>query len=165
VFGGTLPDGSICRGQACTGGFVAQSGPNQYEEFQRPKWTGNLSAQFDSEEIFRGGHFTARLDGSFRSKTLMTSDLTIGSGVGLPQDAGLRKAATVPFTWLVNGRLGLVDLDIGGTKGSISAWGKNILNNKQMTQLVGLDLGPLGYIGSVIYERARTYGVDVSFSF
>jgi iron complex outermembrane receptor protein len=141
-------------------GLAFVSGPPGYLPFQRPKWTGNLAAQYESGELWLGSHFTARVDGNFRSKILMTSDITPGTGPTAATDPALVKAATTPFQWIVNGRVGLTGIDFGPTKAEVSLWGRNILNNRNITQFVGLNL-----VGSVIYERARTYGVDVSFNF
>ena len=51
-------------------------------------------------------------------------------------------------------------MDIGGTKADLSVWGKNIFNNRNIVQYS--NLGP---VASVIYERAPTYGVDLTFAF
>ena len=141
-------------------GFVFQSGIPGYRAFQRPKWTGNLAAQYETPEFFHGGHLVARADGNFRSKILQTSDLSPGSGPTAPEDPVLTKAATTPFQWIVNGRLGLVDIEVGPVKAYVAAWGRNLFDNKHIVQFSGL-----GPVASVIYERARTYGVDVGFEF
>ena len=141
-------------------GLAFVSGPPGYLPFQRPKWTGSLAAQYESGEMWLGSHFIARVDGNFRSKILMTSDITPGTGPTATVDPALVKAATTPFQWIVNGRVGLTGIDFGPTRAEVSLWGRNIFNNRNITQFVGL-----GPVGSVIYERARTYGVDVSFNF
>ncbi|WP_157218390.1 TonB-dependent receptor [Flavisphingomonas formosensis] len=141
-------------------GFAYVSGAPGYLPFQRPKWTGNLSAQYDSSAVLLGGHLTARVDANFRSRILMTSDITPGVGPTAQADPALVKAATTPFQWIVNARVGLADVDLGRSKVEIAAWGRNILNNRNITQFTGL-----GLVASVIYERARTYGLDVSFAF
>jgi iron complex outermembrane receptor protein len=142
-------------------GFQVQSGIPGYQVFGRPKWTANLAAQYETPEVFRGGHFMARLDANFRSKILNTSDVTPGSTIDSPEDPALREAATTGGQWIVNGRLALADMELGGGgKTQVALWARNIFDNRNIAQFVGL-----GPVGSVIYERARTFGVDVSFEF
>ena len=163
-------------------GFKAGSGAPGYQAIQRPKWTGNVAAQYESPDIFHGGHLFARLDANFRSKMLLSSDVAPGAANDpslpnynpaqpivlisqVPGNAALRRASTTPFQWIVNGRLALSDLDFGSVKGEVALWSRNMLNNRRITQFVPIDLGPLGAFGSVIYERARTFGIDVSVAF
>ena len=51
-------------------------------------------------------------------------------------------------------------LEIGNIKAYAAVWGRNILNDRKIVQYVGL-----GPVGSVIYQRARTFGLDVGFDF
>jgi outer membrane protein OmpA-like peptidoglycan-associated protein len=60
--------------------------------------------------------------------------------------------------WLVNTRVALADIDLGSTNAEVALWAKNLLDDREITQYVGL-----GPVGSVIYEPARTFGVDVRF--
>jgi outer membrane protein OmpA-like peptidoglycan-associated protein len=60
--------------------------------------------------------------------------------------------------WLVNTRVALEDINLGSTSAEIALWAKNLLDDREITQFVGL-----GPVGSVIYEPARTFGVDVRF--
>ncbi|WP_164857333.1 TonB-dependent receptor [Sphingomonas crocodyli] len=143
-------------------GFVLQSGAPGYQPFQRPKWTGSLAAQYDSAELVAGGHLSIRADANFRSKILMTSDIAPGSGPTAQASQALIDSATTPFQWIVNGRAGLIGMEVGGTKLDLGIWGRNIFDNRNITQYIGFDLGPIGSVGSVIYERARTYGVDLT---
>ena len=88
----------------------------------------------------------------------MTSN-TIDSGSGeTVSNPAIIKAATSPFVWLVNTRVALADIDLGSTKAEVALWSKNLLDNREITQYVGL-----GLVGSVIYEPARTFGVDIRF--
>ncbi|TZG29429.1 TonB-dependent receptor [Sphingomonas montanisoli] len=156
----TVFGGIGCQGPSCTGGFVLQSGAPGYREFARPKWTGNLSAQYETAPIIAGGHMMFRVDGNFQSKNSLTSDLTPGTGPTSQADPVLVKAATKPFAWIVNGRVALTDFDLGSTKATVAVWGRNILDNDDIIQFVGL-----GPVGSALYERARTYGVDLAVEF
>jgi iron complex outermembrane receptor protein len=141
-------------------GFAFVAGAPGYQVFVRPKWSGNVSAQYETGELIAGGHLVLRGDANFKSKILYTSDITPGTGPAAQADPALVKAATTPFQWIVNGRVALADMDLFGTKVEVAAWGRNLLNNKYITQYTGL-----GPVASVIYERERTYGLDVAFAF
>jgi iron complex outermembrane receptor protein len=141
-------------------GLASLSGPPGFKPQQRPNFTGTLGAQYTSdEELWRGSHWTARIDANFRSAALLTSNTIAGPGSTVT-DPAIVKAATSPFVWLVNSRIALADIDFGDTKAEVAVWGRNLLDNREITQFVGL-----GLVGSVIYEQARTYGVDVRFDF
>jgi len=134
------------------------SGPPGFKPFQRPNFTGTLGAQYTSdEEIWRGSHFTARIDANFRSETAMTSN-TVSATSPTVSDPAILAASTSPFVWLVNTRVALADIDLGATQAEVALWCKNLLDDREITQFVGL-----GPVGSVIYEPARTFGVDIRF--
>jgi iron complex outermembrane receptor protein len=138
-------------------GLQSLSGPPGFKPFQRPNFTGTLGAQYTSDELWWGSHLTARIDANFRSETAMTSN-TISATSPNASDPALLAASTSPFVWLVNTRVALADIDLGSTKAEIALWAKNLLDDREITQFVGL-----GPVGSVIYEPARTFGVDVRF--
>ncbi len=141
-------------------GLASLSGPPGFQPQQRPNFTGTLGAQYTGEEeIWRGSHLTARIDANFRSAALMTSNTISGPG-STKVDPAIINAATSPFVWLVNARVALADIDLGDTRAEVALWGRNLLNNREIVQFVGL-----GPVGSVIYEQARTFGVDVRFDF
>jgi iron complex outermembrane receptor protein len=77
-----------------------------------------------------------------------------------PYDPAFAAAATSKGSWLVNGRLALTGMDVGGTKLQVALWSRNLLNNRGLVQAV-----PFGPVTSTIYERARTFGVDVGVEF
>jgi iron complex outermembrane receptor protein len=146
-------------------GIVYASGAPGYRVQSRPKWTGQLSAQYETAEVLNGGHLVFRMDGNFKSKETLSSDIAPGSGPSALVDPILKNAVTVPFSWLVNGRVALAGIELGRTKAEIAVWSRNIFNNRNMTQFVGLDLGTTGFVGSAIYQDARTFGLDASISF
>ena len=141
-------------------GLAGQAGPPGFKPFSRPNFTGLLGAGYTGqEEIWQGGHLTAQIDAKFRSEALMTP-FTISAASPTAPDPAVIKAGTSPFVWLVNGRVALADIDLGETKAEVAIWGKNLLDNREITQFV-----PLGLDSAVIYEQARTFGVDVRFDF
>ncbi|AMN46252.1 hypothetical protein ACG33_03850 [Steroidobacter denitrificans] len=151
---------TVFRGFDGSGGFVYVSGAPGFQSFNRPKWTGNLFAQYDGPQNIAGGYLSLRVDGQFKGKYLMTSDLTPGAGPTAQEDPALRKAATSPDQWLVNARLALSDIELRNARLGVSLWGKNVFNNRHIAQYV-----PAGFIGLAIYEQARTYGLDLTVDF
>jgi iron complex outermembrane receptor protein len=141
-------------------GLASLSGSPGFKPFQRPNFTGTLGAQYTgSDELWRGSHLAARIDANFRSETLMTSN-TISAISPNASDPAVIAAATSPFVWLVNTRVALTDIDFGQVRGEVALWAKNLLDEDEIVQYVGL-----GPVGSVIYEPARTFGVDLRVDF
>jgi len=125
----------------------------------RPKWTTNLSAQYDTGEVYAGAHASFRVDATYRSKSYtMSGGRTLNNVV---DPGGIITATTIPSAWLVNGRVALTDVTFGhGLKGTIALWGRNLFDNKD--PVFTAYLGP--FTGAT-YERARTFGVDLSAEF
>ena len=140
-------------------GLASVAGPPGFMAQQRPNFTGTLGTQYTSDEIWRGGHLTARIDANFRSAALLTSNTTSATSPNVP-DPAIINAATSPFVWLVNTRVALADIDLGYTHAEVALWCRNLLDDREIVQYVGL-----GPVGSAIYEPARTFGVDVRFDF
>jgi iron complex outermembrane recepter protein len=120
------------------------------------KWQGRASAQYDSEDLGMGGRLSARVDARYRSKApLVSTPFRDLSG----NIANLENYAFTKAYWLVDGRIGLVDMPIGGGKVSLSAFVQNLFNEHYnpfgapVLQLV------------TSYERGRTYGVELGFNF
>ena len=135
------------------------SGPPGFKPAQRPNFTGTLGVQYNSDPVWQDAYVSARLDANFRSEALMTSN-TISATSGGKSDPVILAAATSPFTWLVNGRVALNDIAVGDQRAEVALWVRNLLDENEITQFVGL-----GPVGSVIYEQARTFGVDVRLDF
>jgi iron complex outermembrane receptor protein len=121
----------------------------------RPKWTGATSAQYDTPEVYAGGHMVFRIDANYRSLARLAS----------LNDPALQAATTTKNSWIVNGRVALTDFDLAGARATAAVWGRNILNNKQLMNATQLSLGALGTIAGAMYERAATYGVDLTLDF
>ena len=122
---------------------------------QRPKWTAAGAVQYDTAEVLAGGHMTFRVDANFRGKTRLSSIAT----------PVVQSITTVKDSWIVNGRVALADFDLGGGKATLAVWGRNLLDNKDLQNVAGIQLGGLGAIYATMYERARTYGVDLTMDF
>jgi iron complex outermembrane receptor protein len=140
-------------------GLASVAGAPGFVPFQRPDFTGTLGAQYTSDELWWDSHLTARIDANFRSETAMTSN-TVAFAGEKTSDPAILAASTSPFVWLVNARVALADISLYGQQGEVALWAKNLLDDREITQYVGL-----GPVGSVIYEQARTFGVDVRVDF
>lgn len=130
-------------------------------DFARPtyfsKWTGRAAASYRSPDIFSGGgQVSALLEARYRSSFFLTStplrDITTGQPV-------LEELNRQPAYWLVNGRLGLVDLPIGAGKVSISAFGDNLFDER----FISFGAPVLLFTGT--FERGRTYGIELGFTY
>ncbi|KHS44547.1 TonB-dependent receptor [Novosphingobium subterraneum] len=129
--------------------------------FARPtyfsKWTGRAAASYNSPDFSSsGGHVTALIEGRYRSTYYLTStplrDLLTNQPV-------LEDRNRQPAYWLVNGRLGVADVGLGGAKVSLSVFGDNIFNKRY----ISFGAPVLLFTGS--YERGRTYGVELGVNF
>lgn len=115
-------------------------------------WTTRISAQVDLPEIGNtGGTPFARIDARWRSKSNLVNPL--------PADPFLAKEAVTQAYWLVDGRVGISSLNIGGASVDLSAYGQNLFNKHYYpfgAPVIGL---------TAIYERGRTYGIELSIRF
>lgn len=129
--------------------------------FARPtyfsKWTGRAAAVYNSPDFGNdGGHVTALVEGRYRSSYYLTSTPLRNILTGQPALEDLNRQ---PGYWLVNGRLGVADVPLGGARMSLSVFGDNLFNERY----VGFGAPVLLFTGN--YERGRTYGVELGVSF
>ena len=114
----------------------------------RPKWTVNLSGQYQTPPVIGDSRITFRADGNYRSEH-------DGSAV-----LATRALTRLPATWIVNGRISLDEINLGRATGSLALWARNLFDEKSARYIIGL-----GVATSVSYERARTVGVDLTVEF
>ena len=125
-----------------------------YRQTLLPKVTSNLYAQYESEPVFGDARFNVRLDASFRSSMALDAN----DDVPTPAFAPVEKT---PSVWILNGRVALSDIDIGGAKATLALWGRNLTNDKSI-QFTG---GISGVSRSASFSPARTYGLDLTVKF
>ncbi|SFR89779.1 TonB-dependent receptor [Sphingomonas jatrophae] len=114
--------------------------------------TYNLGAEYSVQDV-AGGILSARLDYSYRSKVYFNV---------VPQFVPFDALIAAPGFGLLDGRIQLGGVDLGGTTATFSLWGKNLTNKLYRTS--GTDFGALGFaINS--YGEPRTYGVDARIRF
>lgn len=129
------------------------------QEFFRPEWVGNFSAQYEVFDVL-GGTLSLRSDLNYKSETLLSNDITPGSGPTAMVDPLYEAGVTGQEQFILNGRIALKDLPIGPVYGEIGLWGKNLLDDDSIIQATGL-----GFAVAVQYQQARTYGIDVAIEF
>ena len=117
-----------------------------------PKWNMRLSGQYNFPEFSNGSRFMARLDGRYRSKVAL--------GTFPPDTAALDKLAVSRAHWIVDGRVGLVDMPVFGSKMGISLWGQNLFDKDD----VGL-FGPTAIVQTIQFINGRTYGLELNMEF
>lgn len=120
----------------------------------QPKWTSNLSAEYDTPPIFGEATMTFRVDASWRDKELTDPFLAYQQ---MPQYASLLYS---PATWLVNARVSIDHVKVPVGEATIALWAKNLNNAKES---VFPDI--FGFVGVTEFQPARTFGVDVKFKF
>jgi iron complex outermembrane receptor protein len=119
------------------------------------KWTGRISAQYDAPEFSNGSHLQARVEGRYRSSYYLTAT----PFRNLTGQVVLENENKQPGYWLVDGRVGLMNVPVGSSSFSVSAFGQNLLDK----QYVSFGAPVLSLVGT--YDRGRTYGVELGFAF
>ncbi len=121
----------------------------------QPKWTTDLSAEYDTPTLPWGTRITFRVDGSWRAKELTDSYTALWT---LPQYASLTYS---PATWLVNARIGVEQIKLPYGEAKIAVWGRNLTDARQITfpDILG------AFIGSTEWQAARTVGVDLIYNY
>jgi iron complex outermembrane receptor protein len=122
----------------------------------QPDWVGTVNAQYVTSPFWGDATLMLRADMTFQSKMRISPNPLIDT----------QHPAFIPFKYmpskqLVNGRIALRDVEIGGANVEFALWGKNILDNKKPLYEF---LFP-NFLATASYEQARTYGLDVIFKF
>jgi iron complex outermembrane receptor protein len=142
---------------------IATTGVAEVMPIYRPKWTGNVSAQYTTDPLFGDASLTARLDGNYRSSQWGISSvptISAASGFTAAEQARFRQEGRIKGYWLWNARVALQDINLGQAKGTLALWGRNIFNDKSPTLMQSVVL-----VISTSYEPARTVGLDFTVEF
>ena len=117
-----------------------------------PKWTGTFSVQYSGPEMdsLRGAHVVGRAEVIYASKQNPVAN----------SSRPIIELGKLPARALVNVRLGLAGIQVGDTEVEFAGYTKNLTDNKSM--VCDCDCGA---VFSVNYQRARTYGVDLTVGF
>jgi iron complex outermembrane recepter protein len=121
-----------------------------------PKWVGTTFAQYVSQPLWGDATLLLRADMIFQSKSrvLSSHQMTVDFPTFAPYEF-------IPSKQLVNGRVALRDMEIGGANVEIGLWGKNILDNKKPQYAFQYPY----FLMTTQYEKARSYGVDMIVKF
>jgi iron complex outermembrane receptor protein len=125
-----------------------------YSPTLRPDWSGSIWAQYETAPLFDDTTFVIRADGNWRSSLRLDANNARTTRV---YDA----VGTVPGNMIVNGHASLRNLNIGQIKSEVSIWVKNLTDDKKpifATQANGI-------LASASFERARTFGLDLTIEF
>lgn len=122
----------------------------------RPSWTANMGIQYETQPLFGESTMTFRIDGGWRSK--------IAGLLRLPVPAALSHLGTINSQLLINGRVAVGNIPVGGGKVEIAGWVKNLTDNKLPAVLTAFS-GANPALVSANYTPARTFGLDLSFKF
>lgn len=134
---------------------------------QRPKWSANWSATYETDPIFGEASLMFNINGNYVSSFL--SPVVVPGGVPVAALSQFNK--TLPLT-LYNGRVALQNIDLGFSKVELALWAKNLFDNKRYNLPAGSNrnanaagaTGRATWIGSQ-YVPARTVGVDFNVTF
>jgi iron complex outermembrane receptor protein len=99
------------------------------------------------------GQLSGRLEYNYRGKVYFQPTL-----FGTP----LNESIPGDSRSLLDARLTLSEVRLGGLTASLALWGKNLTDEEY--RIHGIDFGALGYAGNV-YGEPRSYGLDISISF
>jgi iron complex outermembrane receptor protein len=119
-----------------------------------PKYTLGLWGEFKTT-LANDLRASVRVDANWRSRISFASPEL---GVRIPAYAPFTSA---PSTWLVNGRATLAGLKVRGVDVQVSAWAKNLTDDKSLNYTLLISQ----LVGAGNYQPARTFGVDVDFKY
>ncbi len=114
--------------------------------------TWNASIQYAAPK-FDFGQLTGRVEYNYRGKTYFHPTRT-----GTPLNDEIAGAPR----GLLDARLTLSEINLGGLDASFSLWGKNLTDKEYRVH--GIDFGSLGFAGNV-YGEPRSFGADLTLDF
>jgi iron complex outermembrane receptor protein len=117
----------------------------------QPELTGSSSIQYEIGGMPRNSDLVMRVDANYKSKEYLGSYLITPA---------TKDVFTVDPTWIINARIALRDFNVMNSNAELALWGRNLTDEDRMKFAA-----PFPYVVTGSYERARTYGVDVSFNF
>jgi iron complex outermembrane receptor protein len=122
-----------------------------------PEYTFSGGVQYDFPDFSWGGHIQAEIDAQYRSKVYtQISSNEVAGGIS----SSLASVVNPEGFWMLNARVGLVDVPLGNTTGKIALWGKNLTDVQEVEY--GVDAG---FTIDGHFMQPRTYGVDLSIEF
>jgi len=135
--------------------IVAAFNGNYNGRLNTPDWTGSVFAQYDTVPLFGDAYLSMRVDANYKAKVQSDSN---------PDAAIFKIAPDALYTesyWLVNGRVALREINLGGLKADLALWGRNLFDKQRFSYALNISNIFLG--GN--YIPARSYGMDLTVSF
>ncbi|HLU91167.1 MAG TPA: TonB-dependent receptor [Pedomonas sp.] len=121
-----------------------------------PKWTSRIFTQYDAPAFANGSNLFGRIEAKYVGKTaLVAVPITDQTGAVSP----LEEKSLIDGYWLLNGRIGLANFELGRGTAQLSLYGQNLLNERY----VQFGASTMYLVGG--YGFSRTYGVELSFDF
>ena len=118
-----------------------------------PSTTYNIGAEYTIKNVATG-NLSFRLEYAYKSK--VTFDV-------FPNFAPFTAYTKAPGYGLLDGRVQLANLAIGGGEATVSLWGKNLTDKHYRTG--SIDFGSALGFAVTTYGETRSYGVDVRYRF
>ena len=131
-----------------------------YKPQQRPAWTGNVSAQYTTGPVIGGSNLLLKVDGNYRGR--------FPNFQRIPAPAVYEPFRFAEALWLWNARAALQDISIGGGKGELALWVRNLTNEDKVIYPAAASFAadPTAYLyATAAYTPARTFGVEMTFDF
>jgi iron complex outermembrane receptor protein len=137
-------------------GLVPAAGvPGTLRVAQRPAWTANLYASYETEPVFGDATLQFRGDMAYRGKILQF----LNPALSLYPDGSNAPLSDAPAFATFNARIALKHLKFGGVDGELAIWGRNLT-----------DRADPGYantttVNATTFLTARTFGLDLNLDF
>jgi iron complex outermembrane receptor protein len=122
---------------------------------QRPKWTANLAAQYESQPLVGEARLIARVDANWHSKVL--------NYAFLPAPADVGPVRFTPASWVVNTRVALRNIKLPRGDAEIALWARNLTDNDEVVFPIAFSRPP--FLVSTTYYPARTFGIDIIYNY
>ncbi len=138
--------------------LTSVSGPIPATRFVQggiPKWTANLSAQYDSEPLFGDATARLRIDANYRSK--LRNDQNPDRAAQIPVFAVIEFS---PAQWLVNARASIRHIKLNAADAELAVWARNLTNNRSPQFPLTVT-----FSSATSFQQARTYGMDLILTF
>jgi len=124
----------------------------------QPDWTGGLWGQFNSQPLVKDAYLTVRMDAHWHNKYLLSAHPDVTNPAIQP--AWLAPYNYAAAQWIINGRVALENIQVGGVNAEFALWVKNLTQNRDINYALNL-----GYVLSANYQPARTMGADLNLKF
>ncbi len=118
-----------------------------------PEYTFSGGFQYDFPDLPTGGHVQAEIDAQYRSKVFTQIS---SNEAGASVSPALEAVVDPPAFWMLNARVGLVDIPLGNITGKVMMWGKNLTNVQEVEY--GVDSG---FTIGAHFMEPRTFGADI----